>query len=363
MKKKMNLLLALLLIVSVFLVSCAKTDDAKSETENKADDVEEVVETTDDSEDTSTEDEVAEDAADAAKKQVAIVLPVDHLAMNATRDGMIDVISEEFGEDNVNIVVKNANGDDTLLNSILSEVVGSDPDIILPIATGPSQIAATTTSEIPIVFSAVTDPVAAGLTPSREESGINVTGVSDMADIEVIIDFALSLYPEAKTVGIVYNSAEVNSQVQAEICKEILETKGLAFKEGTITNTSELQQVVENLAVDVDIFYSPTDNDVASAMPIFQQVANQHNLPIFPGASTMVEAGGTGTVGLDYYDLGVQAGEMAVRILKGESVADNPPELVEKVTKILNQDQVEALGIEVPADLESEIEYVTNQEQ
>ncbi|NLJ70224.1 MAG: ABC transporter substrate-binding protein [Clostridiaceae bacterium] len=379
MKKRMTILLALLLALSVLIAGCAKKDDAKSD--SKKDDeakVEESSEQADDAKvdaetekaeteatdaESAEESEASTDSKSDTKKKVAIVLPVDHLALNAARDAMMEVISAEFGEDNVEFIVKNANGDDSLLNSIFSEVVGSNPDIILPIATGPSQVAATTTKEIPIVFSCVTDPVEAGLTPSWQESGENVTGVSDMADIESIIDFALQLYPETKTVGIVYNSAEVNSQVQAALCKDILDEKGLAYKEGTITNTSELQQVVENLAVDVDIFYSPTDNDVASAMPAFQQVANKHNLPIFPGASTMVESGGTGTVGLDYYDLGLQAGEMVVRILNGESVANNPPETVEKVTMILNQDQVEALGIVVPAELEGEVEYVTTQEQ
>ncbi len=328
MKKKLSIILTLLLILSISIVACGSKDNGSS-----------------------------------AKKKVAIILPVDHLAMNATRDGMIDVLTDAFGEDGVEITVKNANGDDSLLNSILSEVVGQKPDIILPIATGPSQVSATTTAEIPIVFSAVTDPVEAGLTKSWEEAGANITGVSDMADIEAIIDFALELYPDAKTFGIVYNSAEVNSIVQADICKGILQEKGLQYEEGTITNTSELQQVVENLADKVDVFYSPTDNDVASAIPIFQQVANQYKLPIFPGASTMVEAGGTGTVGLDYYDLGLQAGEMAVRILNGEAVADNPPELVENVSKILNQDQVDILGIKIPAEIEAEIELVKTKEQ
>ncbi|HZJ69094.1 MAG TPA: ABC transporter substrate-binding protein [Candidatus Eisenbacteria bacterium] len=328
MKKKLSIMLTLLLILTISIVACGSKDNGPS-----------------------------------VKKKVAIILPVDHLAMNATRDGMIDVLTDAYGEDGVDITVKNANGDDSLLNSILSEVVGQKPDIILPIATGPSQVSATTTSEIPIVFSAVTDPVEAGLTKSWEEAGGNITGVSDMADIEAIIDFALELYPDAKTFGIVYNSAEVNSIVQADICKGILQEKGLQYEEGTITNTSELQQVVENLADKVDVFYSPTDNDVASAIPIFQQVANQYKLPIFPGASTMVEAGGTGTVGLDYYDLGLQAGKMAVRILNGESVADNPPELVENVSKILNQDQVDILGINIPAEIEAEIELVRTKEQ
>lgn len=330
MKLRVYKVVTILLVITMFMVACGSSDPTTS----------------------------------SGKKKVAIVLPVEHLAMNATRDGIIKVLEDTYGEDGVEIIVKNANGDDSLLNSILSEVVGADPDLILPIATGPSQIAATTTSKIPIVFSAVTDPVEAGLTKSWEEAGANVTGVSDMADIEAIIDFALELYPDAKKFGIVYNSAEVNSIVQADLCKGILEAKGLTYKEGTITNTSELQQVVENLASDgIDVFYSPTDNDVASAIPIFQQVANQYNLPIFPGASTMVEAGGTGTVGLDYYDLGIQAGQMAVRILDGESVADNPPELVENVTKILNEDQVGVLGIEIPADLADEIELVKTVEQ
>ncbi len=349
--KKRTILLSLLLAILMLITSCTGNNQSAEDNpaKNGADDTK------------SVDSQNAE--SDSKVKKVQIVLPMDHLAMNATKDGISDTLIKEYGSDGVEITVKNANGDDSLLNSILTEVIGAKPDLIMPIATGPSQVAATSTSEIPIVFSAVTDPVAAGLTESWDKAGGNVTGVSDMADIESIIDFALQLYPDAKTFGIVYNSSEVNSQVQVEMAKKILESKGLNYKEGTITNTSELQQVAENLAASVDVFYSPTDNDVASAIPIFQQVANAHHLAIFPGASTMVEAGGTGTVGLDYYDLGVQAGEMAIRILNGESIADNPPETVQKVTKILNEDQVQTLGIEIPADLLDEIELVKTKEQ
>ncbi len=330
--KKLKMLLSFLLISIMFIAGCQgnSTPDASKEKFESS----------------------------SGKKKVAIIIPMDHLAMNATKDGICKALLDEYGEDGVDIIVKNANGEDSLLNTILSEVIGSKPDLIMPIATGPSQVAATSTSEIPIVYSAVTDPVQAGLNSSWDKADKNVTGVSDMADIEAVIDFGLELYPNAKTFGLVYNSAEVNSIVQIETAKNILDEKGLAYQEGTITNTSELQQVVENLAEKVDIFYAPTDNDVSSAMPIFQQVANKHKLPIFPGASTMVESGGTGTVGLDYYDLGLQAGAMAIRILNGESIADNPPELVAKVKKILNEDQVAALDLKVPDDIAAEVEFV-----
>lgn len=345
MKKKINVIVSVLLVALLILGGC------QSGTKS--------TESTDAAESANS----VENAGDSGKKKVSIVIPMDHLAMNATKDGISKALTDEYGEDGVEITVKNANGEDSLLNTILTEVIGSEPDLIMPIATGPSQIAATSTSDIPIVFSAVTDPVDAGLTPSWDEAGKNITGVSDMADIEAVLDFALELYPEAKTFGIVYNSAETNSIVQVEMAKKILEEKGLSYKEGTITNTSELQQVVEDLAENVDVFYSPTDNDVSSAMPIFVQVANKHNLPIFPGARSMVESGGTGTVGLDYYDLGLQAGAMAIRILNGESMADNPPELVEKVTKILNEDQVATLGLEVPESIAADVEFVKTVEQ
>nr|WP_072514906.1 ABC transporter substrate binding protein [Ndongobacter massiliensis] len=296
----------------------------------------------------------------APAKHVSIVLPMDHLALNETRDGIIEVLREKYG-DSITIDVKNANGDSSLLNSVMQEVVSQNPDLILPIATGPAQIAATTTKDIPIVFSAVTDPVSAKLCPSWDEAGANCTGVSDMVDFSKILDFAQELYPGLKTVGIVYTSAEVNSIVQVEEAKKIIEERGLTWKEKTITNTSELQQVAESLAPDVDIFYTPTDNNVASAMPTFRQVAERYKKPVFPGATTMVESGGTGTVGLRYADLGRQAGEMAVRILEGSPLSDNPPEKVEKSTKILNRTQAEALGLKVPEDLKNEIEFVESE--
>ncbi|MDY3051946.1 MAG: ABC transporter substrate-binding protein [Ndongobacter sp.] len=303
-----------------------------------------------------------EAASEASKKQVVIILPMDHLAMNQVRDAMTETLTAKYG-DGITIEVKNANGDQTMINSIMQEAVSGKPDLLLPIATGTAQIAATTTSEIPIVFSAVTDPVEAGLCPSWEEAGANVTGVSDQTDVASIIDFALELVPGAKTFGLVYSSSEVNSGVQIEQVKKVLEEKGLFYKEGTITNTSELQQVVGNLAPDVDVFYAPTDNNVATAMPTFQQVANKAGKPIFPGAGTMVASGGTGTVGLDYSALGRQTAEMAIRILDGQSVAENPPEKVTDLLKLLNEDQVTALGIEVPEALKKEVTFIKTDEQ
>lgn len=301
-------------------------------------------------------------ASEAAKKQVVIILPMDHLALNQVRDAMVETLTAKYS-DGITIEVKNANGDQTMINSIMQEAVSGNPDLLLPIATGTAQIAATTTKEIPIVFSAVTDPVESGLCPSWEKAGANVTGVSDQTDVGSIVDFALELVPGAKTFGLVYSSSEVNSGVQIEQVKKVLEEKGLSYKEGTITNTSELQQVAGNLAPEVDVFYAPTDNNVATAMPTFQQVANKAGKAIFPGAGTMVASGGTGTVGLDYSVLGHQTAEMAIRILDGQRISENPPERVVDLVKLLNEDQVAALGIDVPEALKKEITFIKTNAQ
>lgn len=304
----------------------------------------------------SKEEKKGSESAKGEKKSVVIVLPMDHLALNEVEKGIKEVLTAKYG-DNITIDVKNANGDSSLLNSILQDAVSKNPDMILPIATGPAQVAATTTKEIPVVFSAVTDPVAAGLCKSWTEAGANVTGVSDMTDVNKILDFMMQLYPNAKTIGLVYSSSETNSVVQIEEAKKALEARGLKWKEGTITNTSELQQVVENLLPQVDAFYTPTDNNVASAMPTFRQVADKEKKPIFPGATTMVESGGTATCGLNYLDLGKQTGEMAIRILDGQTVAENPPEKVEKVVYVVNEDQMKNLGFKIPDSIK-DVEYV-----
>lgn len=350
-----RVLVALSLALLLVLAACGGNGGSTSGSTSTAQ------ETTSEASQASAEASQSAESTDDVKK-VSIVLPMDHTAMNAVKDGVTKVVKDKYG-DKVQVDVKNANGDSSLLNSILQDVVSDKPDVIVPIATGPTQIAASTTKDIPILFGAVTDPVATGLVKSWEEPGGNVTGVSDGVDVGKIIDFALQLKPEIKTFGILYTSSEENSRVQAEDMKKTLESKNLAYEEATITGTSDLQQVAENLATKVDAILTPSDNNVASAMPTLIQVTSRHKLMVLPAASTMVEDGGTATVGLSYDDLGLQLGEMVVRVLEGKTVAETPAEKVAKQSPVLNEDAVEALGLTVSEELLKDVTLVKTKAQ
>ena len=211
--------------------------------------------------------------------------------------------------------------------------------MIIPIATTTAQAAMASTDEIPIIFSAVSNPVEAGLVEDLSETTKNISGVSDSIPVEDIMKLSHSLTPEAKTYGLIYNSSEINSATGIQKAKEYCEVNGLQYKEGTITSTSELHQVVSSLVGEVDAFFTPDDNMVASA------------IPIYVGADSMVIDGGLATVGIDYKVLGKQTAQMAKRIYDGESIGDNPVETIVEYSNIINMDTANKLGISIPEEI------------
>lgn len=242
-------------------------------------------------------------------------------------------------------------------NLYLNEV-----DLILAIATPAAQVMASATEEIPIVGTAITSYVDAGLVQSDEAPGTNVTGTSDMNPVEAQINLLLQLVPDAKTVGTIYTASEKNSEVQVDILKSVCEAKGLTVEERTISSVNDIQQAAQSLVNEVDVLWLPTDNNVASAMPQVVGVTDEAGLATICGEESMVRAGGTATYGFSYYKLGYNAGVMAAQILKGESVpAEMPigymPE--EDCVAIVNTDALTALNLEAPAELMENATQVT----
>ena len=221
---------------------------------------------------------------------------------------------------------------------------------------------ASATEEIPIVGTAITSYVDAGLVQSDEAPGTNVTGTSDMNPVEAQINLLLQLVPDAKTVGTIYTASEKNSEVQVDILKSVCEAKGLTVEERTISSVNDIQQAAQSLVNEVDVLWLPTDNNVASAMPQVVGVTDEAGLATICGEESMVRAGGTATYGFSYYKLGYNAGVMAAQILKGESVpAEMPigymPE--EDCVAIVNTDALTALNLEAPAELMENATQVT----
>lgn len=306
-------------------------------------------------ENTATDDAATtDDTATTEKYKIAIIQPVDHPSLNQIRDTIVSELDALGLGDKVEIELQNANGDATLLPTIMQDMIGSGVDMLVPIATGTAQAAMAATTTVPIVFSAVSNPVEAGLVTSFEETTGNITGVSNSIAIEDIFALAAELTPNATTFGFVYNSSEINSSTGIARAKAYCDEHGIGYKDATITGTADLQQAAASLVGEVDAFFTPNDNTVASAMPTYLQVAMEAKLPIYVGADSMVKDGGLATVGIDYTVLGKQTAAMIARIIGGETIADNHVEQIATYAKMINIDTANQLGLTISDELMKE---------
>ena len=245
---------------------------------------------------------------------------------------------------------QNAQNDQTACQTIAEKLVNDGNDLILAIATPAAQAVAGVTSDIPVVGTAITDFAASGLVNSNDAPGGNVTGSSDLTPVEAQISLLKKVCPDAKTIGILFCSAESNSDIQVSMAKEACNAAGLAYEEFAVASSNEIQSVVESAVGKVDALYCPTDNTIAAGMATVAMVANDNMLPVVAGEEGMVTAGGLCTYSIDYYELGYLAGQMAVRILtEGADPAEMPIEYYpeEKCTFIGNEDTAATLGIDI----------------
>ncbi|MFU0826302.1 MAG: ABC transporter substrate-binding protein [Lachnoclostridium sp.] len=284
---------------------------------------------------------------------------VEHDALNAAYKGFVDALAEAgyVDGDKIKIDYQNAQGDQANANTIAQKLVNDNNDLILAIATPAAQAVANATKDIPILVTAVTDPAASGLVASNEAPQGNVTGTSDLNPVKEQIDLLKKLVPDARKIAILYCSSEVNSKIQADMAIEAATALGIESEEATISNTNEIQQVVESLIGKVDAIYAPTDNVIAKAMPTVAQVANANGLPVICGEENMVEKGGLATYGIDYYELGKLTGKQAVKIIEGTATpAEMPIEYLSKdqYKLVVNEEVAAQLGIEIPADLQQD---------
>lgn len=298
--------------------------------------------------------------AGSKNMKIGILQFVEHPALDASREGFVQALKDNGYEDgkNITIDVQNAQADSANLLTICQRFVNNKEDLILAIATPAAQAIVAETSTIPILGTAVTDYVGAKLVNSNEAPGGNISGTNDMSPIKEQVDLLIKLVPEAKTIGLLYTSSEDNSVIQAGIVKEACTTLGLTVVEATVTNSNDVQQVTQSLVGKVDAIYIPTDNVLASAMPIVSEITTEAKIPTICGESNMVISGGLATLGINYYNLGYQTGEMAVKILKGEAkTATMPIESLKDYDFTINGDVAEAMGITIPADLTSSVVY------
>ncbi|MBO8129014.1 MAG: ABC transporter substrate-binding protein [Peptococcaceae bacterium] len=305
-----------------------------------------------------TETPGTSEGGEGAEKQVklGIIQIVEHPALDAARQGFLDVLAENGYKDGENLEVdfRNAQNEQATLQAIADKFANDPKDLILAIATPSAQAAADKTSDIPILITAVTDPVAAKLVKSMEKPGTNVTGTTDMNPIKEQLELITKIVPDAKKIGVIYNSSEVNSQVQVNICKEVAPELGLEIVEAPITASSEVMQGAQSLVGKVDAIYIPTDNTVVSACASVIKVGEENQIPVFAGEGNTVKSGAIATLGIDYYKLGRQTGEMALRVLDGANPAEMPIESQKDLKLTINPAAAERMGVTIPEELITE---------
>ena len=289
-----------------------------------------------------------------AKVSVGIVQLVEHAALDAANKGFVDGMASKGYKEGQNVTYdrQNAQADQSNLQNIAQRFVNNKVNLICAIATPAAQTVANVTPDIPIVGTAITDYKAAKLVKDNAKPGTNVTGTTDMNPIEAQLDLLLQLVPGAKTIGTIYCSSEVNSQLQVDILKAAAKAKGVEVKEATVSTVNDIQQAARSLVGKVQGIYVPTDNVLASAMPTLAIVTEEAKLPVVAGEGGMVKAGGVATLGIDYYKLGVQTGEMAADILSGKSKPQDMPIQSQKdFSVIVNEANAKKIGLTIPEEI------------
>ena len=282
--------------------------------------------------------------------KVGILQLMEHPSLNTIRESIIEGLEEAGYVDGENMLIDYQNGqnDMTIMKTAAQTFVANGCDVIIAIATPAAQAALSETTEIPIVFAAVTDPVDAGLVDSLEQPGGNVTGTSDEVSAEMIMNLAEEITPGFKTIGALYSSGEDNSASVIAGLKEYADAKGLKVVESAVTNSSEVQQAAQYLADKVDVVYSPIDNTVASAMAVATEIFNGQKIPFYVSADSMVADGGLATYGIDYTVLGKETGAMVAQVLGGETPANIPVKKMSDMSVYINQNTADAIGVEFP---------------
>ncbi|CEA07130.1 ABC transporter substrate binding protein [Arthrobacter saudimassiliensis] len=299
-------------------------------------------------------DTAAEGSGEGGPESISIGISqlVEHPSLDAAREGFVRALEENgYTEgENLELDVQNAQADQATATTIASTFAADGKDLVLAIATPAAQAAAQAIPDIPVLFTAVTEPEVAGLVSSWDAPGANVTGTSDLNPVAEQLGLIKELDPDAKSVGIVYSSGEVNSEVQVELAEEAAKELGLEVKLATVSNSAEVQQATESL--DVDALYIPTDNNVVSALQTVIQIAEAKQLPVVVGEGDSVENGGVATYGLDYESLGYQTGLMALKVLEdGADPAEMPVETLEEIQLIINKSAAERLGVELSQEM------------
>ncbi|HEM3930444.1 TPA: ABC transporter substrate-binding protein [Streptococcus suis] len=287
------------------------------------------------------------DQASTETVKVGVLQYMEHESLTAAREGFVAELEANGYKEGEKLVLdyQNAQGDQANLQTISEQLIGGN-DIVLAIATPSAQSLATVSTETPVLFTAVTDPLSADLVESIEKPGGLLTGTSDQAPIDKQVELLGQAVPDAKTVGILYTTSERNSEVQVEQAEKLLEKAGYKVVVKGITSSNEVQDATTSLMKDVDAIFVPTDNTVASTMTMIGQLSVEHKVPVIGGSTDMVDEGGLLTYGTNYEALGRQTAKMAIKIIEGAKVSETAVEYPETVSLHVNEEMAQKLGID-----------------
>ena len=293
--------------------------------------------------------------AQARPYRISVSQFVEHPALDAVLKGFEDYLSQHKVDVKYNI--HNAQANMATANQIGHQIMGENPDLILAIATPTAQACAQALKKspqmqkVPMLFTAVTDPVSAGLVKDLKHPGANITGVSDMLPVDRHLAMVKEFVPGIKRLGYLYNAGEVNSKTLIPLFRAEARKMGFEIVEASVSKSSEVYQAAQSLVGRADAVFIPTDNTVVSALESAIKVCEQNKLPLFNADVDSVKRGSIAAMGFDYYQHGYQTGAMALRILQGANPADTPVEFQEKLQLHINAQAARKMGVTIPAAL------------
>ncbi len=293
--------------------------------------------------------------------KIGITQIVEHPALDSSREGFLAALKDNGYEEDKNIKVdfQNAQGDMPTTQTIAQKFVDDKVDMIFAISTPSAQAAYNATKEIPILITAVTDPVAAELVASLDSPKTNVTGTSDATPIDKQLQFIVDELPNVKKVGIMYNTSESNSEIQVNQAKEAASKLDLEIVTQGVTSVNDIPQTLNSMIDNIDAIYIPTDNMIASSMPIITSTCFDKNIPVIASESGQVDSGAIVAVGIDYYQLGYETGLKAVEVIEGKATKDIPVTFQEETSVTVNQDALDKLEITLSENIMSKAEVIT----
>lgn len=292
--------------------------------------------------------------------KIGLAQIVEHPSLNLIRDSFLnemEALGYKKGE-NIEYLIDSANGEVNALATIMQKYRSNNVNAIVPIATPTALSAAQYSKDIPVIFSAVSDPIGAGLTTNLDKPDKNITGTSDEIQTSLILDLILKTYPNTKKIGLIYNASEDNSVSTIKKFKNDCIGHGIECYEVTIANTSELSQAANTILEKNDVIFSPIDNTVAAGIDAVANAAMKAKKPFFVAADSMVKGNGFATVGIDYEELGRNTARMLDKVLKGEKVENIPIKIFKDGLNIyINEGVAEKIGFVVPDDIKNQKNY------